>query len=291
MSHADEALNENPPAFVAPPNSCDAHFHVFGPADRYPYGDELRYAPPLAPLGDYVELAKHLNLTRFVIVQPSAYGRDNRYMLDTMRDYGPGIRGVVDIDEAIADAELAKMHALGVRGVRINVRPIKPLDPGFSATMIPRIKALEPRLAELGWHLDFLGPGWLTQELMPTLRTLKVPFSLAHMGMFLAKDGPDQAGFQGLIDLLKHGDGRCWVKFTGIYRMATGPDFADAKPMAQALIDAAPDRLIWGSDHPHLSFADQCTSTQLFNLIADWSSDAAIRKQILADNPQVLFGF
>ena len=111
------------------------------------------------------------------------------------------------------------------------------------------------------------------------------------MGMFLAKDGPGQAGFKQLLDLLRHGDRRCWVKFTGTYRMSTAPGFADVLPMARALIEAAPDRIIWGSDYPHLSFADQVGSVQLFNLLADWAPDEATRQRILVDNPAELFGF
>jgi len=193
--------------------------------------------------------------------------------------------------DVVPDAELEHLHALGVRGVRVNVSPVKPPQPGFSATMLPRIERLEARCAELGWQLDFLTPGWLTRELMPVLRRLKVDFTVAHMGMFLAQDGPAQAGFRELIDLLRHGEGRCWVKLTGVYRMSTAPGFADAVPMARALIEAAPDRIIWGSDYPHLSFADKVGSVELFNLLADWAPDEATRHRILVDNPQHLFRF
>jgi predicted TIM-barrel fold metal-dependent hydrolase len=167
---------------------------------------------------------------------------------------------------------------------------VKPLEPGFSETMRPRIEQLDARCAELGWHLDFLAPGWLTEELLPVFAKMRCSFSLAHMGMFRAEAGPSQPGFRKLIDLLRHGDGRAWVKLTGTYRMATPPNFADAAPMARALIEAAPDRLIWGSDYPHLSFADKVGSVQLFNLLADWTDDAA-RRKILVDNPAELFGF
>jgi 2-pyrone-4,6-dicarboxylate lactonase len=111
------------------------------------------------------------------------------------------------------------------------------------------------------------------------------------MSMFRAEAGPKQPGFQKLIDLLRHGEGRAWVKFTGTHRMA--PPFADAAPMAGALIATAPDRLIWGSDypHPHLSFADKVGSVQLFNLLADWAPDEETRPRILVDNPAALFGF
>ena len=282
---------EATPEFRAPALSCDSHFHVFGPAERYRYGGDLRYAPPAAPLHDYLMVAKRLGFERFVFVQPSAYARDNTCVLDAMREMGSACRGIVDVDENAPDAELARLHDAGVRGVRVNVSPVKPPDPGYSRTMLPRIERLEKRCAELGWQLDFLTPGWLTRELMPTLRKLEIDFTLAHMGMFLARDGIAQPGFQELLDLLRHGDGHCWVKLTGTYRMSTTPGFTDAAAHARALIETAPDRLIWGSDYPHLSFADQVGTIELFNLLGRWAPDPATRRAILVDNPQKLFGF
>ncbi|HEX9464499.1 MAG TPA: amidohydrolase family protein [Alphaproteobacteria bacterium] len=279
------------PAFTAPRLACDAHFHVFGPAERFAYGSDLRYKPPVAPLADYRQLAAHLGFERFVFVQPSAYGRDNACMLEALGQVGERCRGIVDIDENIPDRELERLHKAGVRGVRINVSPVKPREPGYSATMRPRIERLDARCAELGWHLDFLAPGWLTEELFPIFDRLRVPFTLAHMGMFLARDGAAQPGFQALLARLRGGTGRCWVKLTGVYRMSQSPSFADAAPMARALIEAAPDRLIWGSDYPHLSFADKVGSIELYNLLGEWAPDPATRRQILVDNPQALFGF
>jgi 2-pyrone-4,6-dicarboxylate lactonase len=183
--------------FTAPPLSCDAHFHVFGPLDRYPHGgvnEKLRYAPPLAPLEDYLVQARRLGFERFVFVQPSAYGRDNAYMLDAMARL-PGSRGIVDVDQDAPDGMLAALHSAGVRGVRINVSPVKPPEAGFAAGLLPRIVRLDACCAEIGWHLDFLLPGWLTQELIGTLHRLRAPFSLAHMGMFRAADGVGQPGF------------------------------------------------------------------------------------------------
>ncbi len=279
-------------AFTAPANACDAHFHVFGSAEQYPYGsDNLRYAPPVAPLSEYLRLAAHLGLTRYVFVQPSAYGRDNRCMLDAMQQVGVAhCRGIVDIDENAPDALLAEMDATGVRGVRINYSPIHPFEAGLAQKMTPRIERLAARCAELGWHLDFLLPGWLTAELMPLMKSLTLPFSMAHMGMNLGKDGVDAPGFQALLELVNHGDRNAYVKLTGIYRMSKVPQFTDADPLARALMQAAPDRLIWGSDYPHLSFGEH-SSVELFNLLARWTDDEKIRKMILTDNPQRLFGF
>lgn len=263
---------------------------MFGPGERYPYGADLRYKPPLAPLENFLELARHLGCERFVFVQPSAYGRDNACMLDAMRVIGANCRGIVDVDENAPDAELERMNQAGVRGVRVNVNPIKPPEPGFSRTMLPRLERLDARCAELGWMLDFLTPGWLTRELIPVMGKLKSRFTVAHMGMFLAKDGPQQAGFRQFLDFLR-GNEHGWVKFTGTYRMSVAPGFADAAPMARALIDTVPDRIIWGSDYPHLSFADRVGSVELFNLLGVWAPDPAIRKRILVDNPERLFGF
>lgn len=283
---------EGNPEFKSPPLGCDCHFHVFGPAGRYPYGSDLRYAPPLAPLEDFLALARKLGLEHFVFVQPSAYGRDNRCMLDAMHEVGTkNCRGIVDIDENAPDAELSRLHAAGVRGVRINVSPVKPYEAGFAARMLPRIERFRARFAEIGWQLDFLTPGWLTAELMPTLGKMNIDFTLGHFGLFPAKDGPKQSGFRQLLDLLRHGDGRCWVKLTGAYRMSVAEGFADAAPMAHALMEAAPDRVIWGSDYPHLSFADKVGSVELFNLLGTWAPDEATRRRILVENPQQLFKF
>jgi predicted TIM-barrel fold metal-dependent hydrolase len=123
------------------------------------------------------------------------------------------------------------------------------------------------------------------------LRRLELDFTLAHFGMFLAKDGVRQPGFQQLLELLRRGERHCWVKLTGVYRMSVAQGFADVAPMARALIEAAPDRLIWGSDYPHLSFAEKVGSIELWNLLAKWAPEEKIRRRILSDNPQRLFKF
>ena len=267
--------------------NCDSHFHVFGPAERYPYAGDLRYKPPHAPLNDYLAHAASLGIDRYIFVQPSAYGRDNACMLDAMREVGPErCRGIVDIDENASDAALERLHAAGVRGVRINVNPIKPPEPGFSKTMLPRIARMDARCAEFGWMLDFLAPGWLTRELMPTMAQLKSPYSVAHMGMFLATDGVP-ADF---VEFVKTHP-RCWIKLTGVYRMSKMPAFGDAAPIARSLIAAAPDRVIWGSDYPHLSFAHEVHTEELFDLLETWAPDERMRRMILSDNPARCFGF
>jgi 2-pyrone-4,6-dicarboxylate lactonase len=281
------------PAHPAPPRACDAHFHVFGPAGRYPYGTDLRYKPPHAPLEDYLALARRIGFARFVFVQPSAYGFDNSCMFDAMRRLDPAVRrAIVDLDETAAtDAQLSAWHALGVRGIRVNVSPVRQPEAGLAQSMLPRIARLSAIAGELGWHLDFLTPGWLVSELMPMLRELPIEFTVAHFGLFPAKDGVKQPGFQEFLALVNDGSRRCWVKLTGIYRFSQSPGFADVTPFAQALIATVPGQLIWGSDYPHLSFHDRVGTIQLYNKLAEWAPDAATRQRILVDNPARLLGF
>ena len=282
------------PGFAAPAGACDAHFHVFGREEQYPYdAADLRYKPPYTPLEDYLVLARRLGFSRFVFVQPSAYGMDNSCMLDAMQSMDPAdVRGIVHLDERTAtDAEIAGLDAAGVRGVRINVSPVRKPEAGLADALRPRIEHLAARLKEVGWHIDFLLPGWLITELMPMLRRLPVRFSVAHMGLFPAAAGPGQAGFREFLDLADDGSRRCWVKLTGIYRFSTAPGFADVAPFARALMERAPGQLIWGSDYPHLSFHDKVGTVQLFNMLGEWAGDAGMRRGILVDNPGELFGF
>jgi 2-pyrone-4,6-dicarboxylate lactonase len=278
------------PDFKVPPLACDAHFHVFGPVDKYPYVSDLRYNPPVALLEDYLEHSHQLGLERMVFVQPSAYGRDNSCMLEAMVAVGKRCRGIVDVDETISDKELRDLHDIGVRGIRINVSPVKTYEAGFADKLLGRIKRLSERAKGMGWHLQFLSPGWLVQELMPLLRRLSVPFVIDHMGVFPASEGIRNPGFQELLDIV--GDGQCWVKLTGVYRVSTDvPRFRDAIPFAQALIARAPDRILWGSDFPHLSFSDKVNTLDLFNLLSVWAPNETQRQKILVDNPQNLFEF
>ncbi len=289
-SHSKKNDTEEKPNFEVPSLACDTHFHVFGPKEKFPYGSELRYTPPLAPLENYLALADQLNMERMVFIQPSAYGKDNTCMLEAMYAVGDNCRGIVDIDDDAPEEELERLNALGVRGIRINVSPYKTYEAGFSQKIISRVKPLAERAKRIGWHVQFLSPGWLVQELIPTLRELPIPYVIDHMGLFPAKNGIEQPGFRELLRLL--GEGQCWVKLTGVYRMSTDiPEFKDAAPFAQALVDTAPDRILWGSDYPHLTFDDKVDSLSLFNLLKVWVPDPTQRKKILVDNPINLFGF
>jgi len=201
-------------------------------------------------------------------------------------------RAIVDLDEtAASDAQLGDWHGRGVRGIRVNVSPVRQPEAGLAQSMLPRIARLAAICRELGWHLDFLTPGWLVSELMTMLRELPIEFTVAHFGLFPAKDGVKQPGFQEFLKLVNDGSKRCYVKLTGIYRFSQAPGFADVTPFARALIETVPDQLIWGSDYPHLSFHDKVGTIGLYNKLGEWAPDAATRQRILVDNPARLFGF
>jgi predicted TIM-barrel fold metal-dependent hydrolase len=210
-----------------------------------------------------------------------------------MAQLDPGVRrAIVDLDETkTTDRQLADWHARGVRGIRVNISPVRQPEAGLAHSMLPRIARLAAIARELGWHLDFLTPGWLVSELMPMLRELPIAFTVAHFGLFPAKDGVKQPGFQEFLALVGDGSRRCFVKLTGIYRFSQAPGFADVTPFPRTLIETVPGQLIWGSDYPHLSFHDKVGTIQLYNKLCEWAPDATTRQRILVDNPARLFGF
>jgi predicted TIM-barrel fold metal-dependent hydrolase len=289
-------IDNKKPILKAPPLSCDTHLHVFGDPVTYPYSAEKRNVPPALPLADYMAQYQHFatqcGIERMVFTQPSTYGRDNSCMLDAIKLCGDNAKGIADVDENISDAELARLHSAGVVGIRFNLGPPnRPVEAGLMEKHLPRLLRLDARCAEIGWQLDILSPSWLIVEMLDVYKNLKSQFTLAHFGMFLARDGAKQPGLLKMVDFLKHGPGRCYMKLTAPYRMASEPLFEDSTVIARTLIEAAPDQVIWGSDYPYLSNAHRVHSIDLFNLIAQWMPDKNIQQKILVDNPAKLFGF
>lgn len=288
-----------------PGDACDTHLHVFGPQQRYPLRPGLTSAPWQATWDAYRDIAAPLGLGRQVLVQPSLYGTDNRCLLDVLQAAGRDrVRGVVQVDDSPAspdDREFDRWHALGVRGLRVNCFPLSQArhdvltamrpEPGWADVIGSRLVRQAALARDLGWHLDLLAPGWLVVELLPVLRELPVSFVLAHLAMFPAGDGPDQPGFRQLRELMSDGSGRCWVKLTGPYRISRQDDFGDVAPLARALLGAAPDRVVWGSDYPHLSWTDEVRTADMFALLGKVVPDPVERTRVLVHNPALLYGF
>ncbi len=289
-------VDDRAPVVKGPPLTCDTHLHVFGDPAVYPYSADKRNSPPAAPLVDYMadyhDVARRCGVERMVFTQPSTYGRDNTCLLDAIKLCNGNARGIVDIDENVPDAELARLNAAGVVGIRFNLGPPnRPREAGLMEKHLPRLLRLDARCAEIGWQLDILSPSWLIVDMLDVYRNFKSNFTLAHFGMFLARDGAGQPGLLKMTAFLRNGPERCYMKLTAPYRMASEPRFEDSTVIAQALIAAAPDRNIWGSDYPYLSNAHRVNSMDLFDLVAQWMPDAATRQKVLVDNPARLFGF
>jgi 2-pyrone-4,6-dicarboxylate lactonase len=273
------------PRFAVPAGTCDAHMHVFGPEDVYPRVPQPHYTLPGATLRDYLRAGRVLGIDRFVIVQPSFYGTDNSCLLDALRQAGDRARGVVMFDPEIDDSELERFHAAGVRGVRLDLfkRAREPL-----ARIHGFITAIEKRVARLGWHLQFYSPGYIVRDLIPFLGNLQTDFVIDHMGYMLEADGLRPADFSALLDLTR--DGRCWLKLSGPYRLSKSGDYKAVEHIATQIVDAAPDRALWGSDWPHLPRCERDTG-ELINLLSAWAPEEGVRNRILVDNPRHLFGF
>ncbi|TPG16527.1 amidohydrolase [Sphingomonas koreensis] len=273
------------PGFAVPTGACDVHMHAFGSLDRYPSVAHPHYTLPDGTLPQYRALMDVLGLDHFVIVQPSFYEMDNSCLLDVLREAGSMARGVVMIEPSLGRPDLDRFHALGVRGVRLDLfkRSKLPLE-----DIQAYILTIAEKVAPLGWHLQFYAPGWLVRDLIDFLTTLSIDFVIDHMGYMLEEDGLTQADFDRLIALMRIG--RCWLKLSAPYRIAKTRGYQAVEAVAQAIVQAAPERAIWGSDWPHIPESGRDTG-ELLNLLLAWAPDPAVRKLILVDNPARLFGF
>ena len=271
--------------FKPPPLACDAHCHVFGPAAKFPYDPKAAYQPEDAPLEQLHLLHKKLGLERAVIVHASCHGADMRATLDAIARSGGRYRGTAIIDETYGDKEFQQMQDGGIRGVRFNfVRHLggRP-DMGFFRKTVDR-------LAAMGWHLILHLDAQDLPELESVFRTLPVPFVIDHMGRVKAGDGLGQKPFRVLLEAMKNE--KAWVKICGAERVSSkGPPFTDAVPFGRALVEAAPDRVLWGTDWPHPNVKWMPDDAGLLEVFAQMVPDVALQRRILVDNPARLYGF
>ncbi len=271
------------PGYAAPPGACDAHCHVFGPGERFPYAPGRRYTPPDAPKAKLAALHRHLGLDRAVLVQASCHGTDNRAMLDAIATSGGGLRGVAMVGKDVADRELEGLHAAGVRGVRFNFVQHLGGAPDLAA-----VNAVLARVAPLGWHVVLHLDAEDIAAYRGFLDALRLPFVIDHMGRIVAARGVDQQPFRLLLGLMANP--LAWVKVSGAERVSSaGPPFHDAVPFAQALIEAAPDRVLWGTDFPHPNVKWMPNDGELVNLLPLFSGDEVVRRKVLVDNPARLY--
>ena len=282
-------FNPRSPRLKLPPHSCDTHAHIMGPRARYRYSPARIYTPPDCLLSDYLHMLDRLGVERAVLVQPSVYGAGNTVMLEAMKAAGGRLRGVAVVAEDVSDAELKKLDAAGVRGVRVNIVDVKDRKPG--TLPMDTLKRMARLIAPLGWHMEFLMHADEFPDLDRVLADFPVEIVLGHLGYMNIGQTPEAPGFQALLRLMK--TGKAWVKLTGPYRITATPlPYPDTVPFAKALLEANRERVIWGTDWPHVMLKGTMPNDgDLADVLADWIPDPRLREQVLARNPAKLYGF
>jgi predicted TIM-barrel fold metal-dependent hydrolase len=278
--------NTRTPEYKAPTGACDAHCHVFGPGDVFPYAPTRRYTPPDSPKEKLRELHDRLGIERAVIVHASCHGTDNRVTLDAIATSGGRYLGVCNADESFTEKQFDELHAGGMRGVRFNF--VKHLG---GPPDLDRMRRIIAKAEHLPWHVELHFDAKDLLEYEQVLDDIPLPVVLDHMGRTPVADGIDQAPFQSLLGKLAGSD-KLWVKVSGSERIsAAGPPFIDSVPFAKACIAAAPDRVIWGTDWPHPNVKIMPNDGDLVDLIPLMAPDPETQQKLLVDNPARLFGF
>jgi len=274
-----------PPRLAAPENACDCHMHIYDAA-RFPPLRPAARMQDAASVAEYRQLQSRIGLSRVVIVTPAVYATDNAVTLDAVAQLGAGARGVAVVHPDVADAELKHLADGGVRGIRFTQ-----FDPATAVTTLDMIEPLSRRVADLGWHVQI----HLRADQIVAADSLwdRLPSTIVfdHMGRLPQPAGIDHPAFASIRRLIDRG--RTWVKISGAYldTKVGPPTYADATKIAQVLVAAAPERMVWGSDWPHPTEKEKPDDAVLFDLLAEWAPDAATRRRILVSNPETLYGF
>jgi len=297
-SFARAAQPATPVSFEVPRGACDCHTHIHGDPGKFPFFPGRVYTPEMALPEEMAALHQALGMQRVVIVTPSVYGTDNSATLYGMKARGADARGVAVIDDRTPESELDAMARAGVRGIRLNLATGGAADP---ATGRSRFEKAVERVKGRNWHVQMYTNLATISAISDLVAVSPVPVVFDHFGGARAELGPRQPGFAELLELVR--SGRAYVKISGAYRSSKlEPDYADVVPLAQALIAANPERIVWGTDWPHPNSASGRKATEvtplfqiddgrLLNQLPVWAPDAATRSKILVDNPARLYGF
>ena len=270
----------------APPGACDCHIHIYGPRDSYPLAPASPFDPPLATVAHYRRaVMDELGIERVVLVQPAAYGDDNRCLVAALAELGDCARGVATVLPDVTGEELARLHAAGVRAARALM-----LKGGV--LRFDQLPELAARIRRLGWHIQLQMDGGELPRHTDMLAALPVPLVIDHNGKFLEPVPASHPALQALLSLLD--TGRCWVKASAPYETSRigAPDFDDVGVVAKAVVERRPDRVVWATNWPHGGVVGTKPSDRmLFEVLAHWVPDEATRTRILVDNPKQLYGF
>jgi predicted TIM-barrel fold metal-dependent hydrolase len=283
---------------ILPEHAADCHMHVIGPFDRYPLAAERAYNVPEAALEGHERMKRRLGVDRTVLVQASGHGFDNRAMLAALAELGGRGRAVAVLPSSASSRELESLDAAGVRGLRLN---LVTLASRHGSDRVQALRDYERLLAPLGWHLQLFADARTLQALETAIRRCGVDVVVDHMGLPDAAAGLEQPGFQALLRLMK--GGHVWAKLAGADRITRRSGrLRDAVPFMRTLAELAPERLVWGSDWPHIGFhAGQqvrgdavlpyrdVDAAQLLGVLEEAVPDHEARDAIMAGNPAKLY--
>jgi len=271
------------PTLKFPAHACDAHCHVFGPGTRFPYAEQRSYTPPDSPKEALAALHDRMGIERCVIVQGACYGSDHSALLDAIAAAPERRRGVALMDGRLGTVELEALHRGGVRGARFNF--VRRLGGAPSPQVIADVTA---RIRPLGWHLVFHFEAGQLAAQAHWLRDLTIPFVIDHFARIDMESGMQQPDVHLLLELarLEH----CWLKISAADRISV-PPFHAAVPLARAILEVAPGRVLWGTDFPHPNRQHEADDADLADLVALFAPDARDRQRLLVDNPARLYGF
>lgn len=262
----------------------DCHAHLFGPYERFPLAADRSYTPPEALEPQYMALLRRLGMSHGVLVHPSAYGDDHSLLLHALQ-VQPALRGVVVVRPG-SPLQLNGLREQGVRGARFSHRSGTGTNFAGSAS-VEDLRVLAPAMADAGLHAEL----WTDCNALPSiadeLRNLPVSVVIDHMGGFDAKSGVDHPGFRSLLALLE--SGKAWVKLCAYRNLLNEPDWEIGRRFQQLMVAANPERLVWGSDWPHLRVEPTPDTVQLLDMFLDWAGSEAVVQQVLSKNPDRLY--
>ena len=273
------------PDFIVPAGAVDAHCHVFGPSDKFPYSPIRKYTPYDAPAEKLFALRDHLGFKKNVLVQASCHGKNNDAMIDCLSKAGDKARGVAIVDPAISDAELEALDAAGVRGVRFNFLK-RLVDPTPKSEYL---KTAE-RIAKMGWHVVVYFEAEELEEMVPFLEAIPTIVVIDHMARPDVALGADHPQFKRFVRLM--GDNPNFrVKVSCPERLSVaGPPYDDVVPFAKILVEQFPDRVLWGTDWPHPNMKTHTPDDGLLvDRIAHIAPTKALQHKLLVENPMRLY--
>ena len=276
-------MYDSPPRLKAPAGTCDTHIHIYD--KRFPIAPTAKVLSPDALVPDYLAVRKRLGIERTVVVQPSAYGADNRCTMEAVAAIGPSARAVVVVEPSVTDAELDRLTKLGARGIRLFMLAGAPLPWEVFETMSARV-------APFGWHIVFQMDGRDLADRETMLRRLPSKVIIDHTGKFLEPVPLDHPGFRALLRLVD--TGRFWVKLAAPYETSKvgPPHYDDVGKLAKVAAKAAPERMLWATNWPHPTPGIvKPDDALMLDMLLDWIPDEAARKKALVDNPAELYGF